>query len=265
MILAAGDIADCSDEGDGHTAALLDGLDGTVVALGDLAYDDGTPEEFAECYDPTWGQYKARTLPVLGNHEYETEGAEGYFGYFGAAAGDPGKGYHSLDLGAWHVVVLNSNCEDAGGCDEESPQGTWLRDDLQASDARCTLALWHHPRFSSGEHGSYDSTGPLWEVLYDEGAELVLNGHDHNYERFAPQTPSGEEDPDHGIVEIVVGTGGNDLRDMNSPIANSLVQNSDSHGVLEVTLADDGARWQFVPVPGDSLEDSGSLTCHDRP
>ncbi len=271
VILAAGDIADCDDNLDEETAGLLAGLlsledtNATVVTLGDLAYSSGTAEEFAECYDPTWGQYKERTIPVVGNHEYETSDAEAYFEYFGAAAGDPEKGYHSLDIGSWHVIVLNSNCEEIGGCETGSPQESWLRQDLDASGAACTLALWHEPRYSSGYHGSDDDLDAFWDDLHSAGAELVLNGHDHNYERFEPQGPSAEADPDHGLTEIVVGTGGTELRDMDEPIANSAVRNSDTHGVLELTLADSSARWRFWPVPGESFTDTGSLTCHGKP
>ena len=181
-----------------------------MFTLGDNAYDSGSPAEFRDCYDPTWGRVKDRTeLPVAGNHDYGTPNAAGYRDYFGKRATPDGETWYSRDIGDWHVVVLDANCtEIAGGCGPGSPQLQWLRQDLRQSDARCTLAMWHQPRFSSGEHGNDPSVAPFWNVLYDAGADLILNGHDHDYERFAPQDPNGNRDKDHGIVEIVVGTGG---------------------------------------------------------
>src|SRR5213592_3135298 len=158
VFVGAGDIGDCKRIGDSLTANLLDGISGTVFALGDNAYPDGTPSDYANCYGPTWGRHKARTRPVPGNHDYNTAGATGYFGYFGSAAGDPAKGYYSYDLGDWHVVVVNS----ATGMSVGSPQEQWLRTDLAASAKRCTLAYWHYPRFSSGTHGSLSATQPIW-------------------------------------------------------------------------------------------------------
>jgi hypothetical protein len=182
ILVAVGDIASCSSDGDEATAALLDGLSGTIATLGDHAYRSGTPQEFADCYDPSWGRHKDRTRPAPGNHDYETSGAAGYFDYFGAAAGEPGKGYYSYDLGTWHIVVLNSNCSQVGGCGEGTPQEQWLREDLAAHPATCTLAYWHHPLFSSGtEHGGNESMQPVWQALYDAGADVVLAGHEHNY------------------------------------------------------------------------------------
>ncbi len=193
------------------TAGLLDGLTGTVAVLGDTAYENGTPDEFARCYEPTWGRHKARTRPAVGNHEYGTPGAAGYFAYFGAAAGEAGKGWYSYDLGAWHVVALNSNCS-LVGCQAGSEQEQWLRADLAANGARCTVAYMHHPRFSSGNvHGGSSAVDPLWRALEADGAELVLAGHDHDYERFAPQTASGALDVERGVRQFVVGTGGRPL------------------------------------------------------
>jgi hypothetical protein len=265
VLLAAGDIADCDLEADELTASLLDDLSGVVVALGDLAYEDGTAEEFETCYDPTWGRHKDRTLPVLGNHEFESGNADGYFGYFGAVAGDPPNGYHSLDIGGWHVIVLNSNCGESGGCDAGDPQEMWLRADLAASDARCTVAVWHNPVFSSGLHGGNDKTESWWEALYEAGADVVLNGHDHDYERFAPQDPSGIADPDHGITQFVVGTGGANLRTMEQPLPNSVARNDHTYGLLELTLRDAGASWRFVSAGGGSYTDEGSVRCHGKP
>ncbi len=265
VLLAAGDIAECGDEGDDLTAKLVEGLEGTIVTLGDNAYDDGTPEQFAECYAPTWGKFKDRTLPALGNHDYLTEDAEGYFEYFGDRAGDPTKGYYSVDVGDWHLVILNSNCSEVGGCGTDSPQVEWLRQDLEASEARCTAAVWHHPRFSSGHHGSDEDYIAFWQALYDAGAEIVMNGHDHNYERFAPQSPLGAPDPDHGITQFVVGTGGKGLRDMEAMEANTVVHDTENWGVLELTLHATRADFRFVPVEGGTFTDSGSIECHDGP
>src|SRR5918997_1558659 len=207
-VVAAGDIAKCSADGDEATAELLEGIDGTVLALGDNAYPRGTAANFEECYEPSWGRFKGRTKPVPGNHEYYTQGARGYFEYFGEAAGEPEEGYYSYEVGSWHVVALNSNCGEAQiRCSPSSTQVRWLEEDLAANaddEGECTLAYMHHPRFSSGEeHGSYETVEPMWEALYEAGAELVLSGHEHNYERFAPQDPSGKADPEGGIRQFV--------------------------------------------------------------
>lgn len=262
VFVGAGDIADCSDLNDEATAQLLDGISGTVFTLGDNAYDRGTATDFADCYDPTWGRHKARTRPSVGNHDYYTSGASGYFNYFGAAAGDPSQGYYSYDLGTWHMVVINSNCMDIGGCGAGSAQEQWLRADLAAHPTLCTLAYWHSPRFSSGEHGSLSATKPIWQALYDYNADVVLSGHDHDYERFAPQDPNGAADPARGIREFVVGTGGRHLRPFRKPIANSQVRNASTFGVLKMTLSPTGYTWQFIPVAGQTFTDTGSATCH---
>lgn len=260
--MAAGDIASCSSSGDEATAALLSSIKGTVATLGDNVYDSGSPVEFASCYAPSWGRQKARTRPSPGNHDYRTPGAAGYFGYFGAAAGNRAKGYYSYSLGAWHVIALNSNCEAVGGCEAGSAQEQWLRADLRAHRRKCTLAYWHHPRFSSGAHGSDPMTQPLWQALYDAGADVILDGHDHDYERFAPQTPAGVLDRSRGIREFVVGTGGRSHRAPGAPVANSQALNGDTYGVLKLTLAAKSYRWQFVPVAGGTFRDSGSAACH---
>ena len=263
VFVGAGDIASCNSSGDEATAALLDGIPGTVYTLGDNVYDSATDADFAGCYDPSWGRHKARTMPVVGNHDYETAGASGYFNYFGAAAGDPSTGYYSYDLGAWHIVALNSMCENVGGCGPGSPMLTWLEQDLAANPSSCTLALWHHPVFSSGsEHGSDPKMIPSWDALYAAGADVVLNGHDHDYERFAPQTSSGLADPDRGIREFVVGTGGKSHYDFGNVVANSEVRNSDTSGVLKLTLHASSYEWQFVPEAGKTFSDSGSESCH---
>ncbi len=256
-LVGAGDIADCGSDGDEATAALLDAIPGTVFTAGDNAYDSGTATEFATCYEPSWGRHKDRTRPTLGNHDVRTDDGGPYYDYFGASAGQRGRGYYSYDIGAWHAVALNSNTDvDAG-----SPQLQWLAADLAANPALCTVAYWHHPRFSSGDHGNDRSMGPMWDVLYAGGVDVVVNGHDHNYERFAPQSPAGTADPQRGIRQFVAGTGGRGLRSVGSPEANSEVRDDQAHGVLELTLFDTGYEWEFIPIDGQDFRDSGSAAC----
>ena len=260
VFVGAGDISDCGNNNDEATATLLDGIAGTVYTLGDNVYSSGTATEFSQCYDPTWGRHKARTKPSPGNHDYNTSGASGYFGYFGSLAGPSGRGYYSFDLGNWHIISLDSEISMSVG----SAQETWLRADLAASTKQCTLAYWHKPRFSSGtNHGSLSAAQPLWQALYDFGAEIVLNGHEHNYERFAPQTPTGAADAAKGIREFVAGTGGEShYNDEGTPLPNSEVFNGTTFGVLKLTLGAGTYSWQFAPVAGQSFTDSGSGTCH---
>lgn len=258
-LIAAGDISDCNNNNDEATAKLVDVIPGTVAILGDNAYENGSASDYTNCYDPTWGRHKARTMPSAGNHEYQTANASGYFGYFGAAAGDPTKGYYSYDLGDWHVVVLNSNI----ARDAASAQIAWLRADLTASTNACTLAYWHHPRFSSGSgHGNDASQQAFWDVLYEFNADLILNGHDHDYERFAPQNPSAVADNARGIREFVVGTGGRALYTLGTLRANSQVFNSATYGVLKLTLSASSYWFEFVPIAGQAFTDSGSGSCH---
>jgi hypothetical protein len=263
VVLAAGDIAACESSGDEATAEVLESRpSAAVVTLGDNVYDNGTAIEFARCYDPSWGRAKARTRPAPGNHDYGTEGAAAYFRYFGAAAGEPGKGYYSYDLGGWHVVALNSNCS-VVSCAEGSAQERWLRSDLVAHPVACTLAYWHHPRFSSGSvHGSNDAVAPLWRALFDAGADVVLSGHEHHYERLAPLGPSGRPDRRRGIRSFVVGTGGRSHYGFGFAIPGSQVRHSGTFGVLELTLRADGYSWEFLPEAGESFTDSGSDRCH---
>jgi acid phosphatase type 7 len=263
VLVGAGDIADCKVLSPAaRTAVLLDHIEGTVFTLGDDAYESGTPREFAECYGPTWGRHKARTRPVVGNHEYETSFARGYYDYFGAAAGDPTKGYYSYDLGAWHVVVINSNCGQVGGCGAESPQVAWLREDLAKHPAPCTAAMWHHPRYSSAEHGDDRTMRTIWQTLYDANADVVLSGHDHDYERFAPQDADSKADPSRGIRQFVVGTGGRELYPWKHADPNSEVKNNQTFGVLRLTLHADGYDWEFIPVDDQTFRDHGSAKCH---
>jgi len=265
VLVGAGDIASCDDlAGAEATAKLIDKIPGTVFAAGDLAYPDGSEEQFAKCYGPTWGRFKDRTRPAPGNHEYHNDGASAYSHYFGDAAGDPKKGYYSYELGAWHIVVINSECVEVGGCDAASPQGKWLKQDLADSKATCTLAYWHKPLFSSGgKHGDDPQMKPLWDTLYAAGADVVINGHDHNYERFAPQDPDGKLDKDRGIREFVVGSGGkNSHRAMGKMKPNSEARNDDAFGVLKLTLHAKSYDWEFVPEAGKSYADSGTGACH---
>jgi hypothetical protein len=263
VLLAAGDIASCDSGGDEATAGLLARLPGTIATLGDNVYDSGTSAEFGRCYHPSWGRFKSRTRPSPGNHDYETAGAAGYFGYFGAAAGEPGKGYYSYDLGSWHVIALNSNCGDIGGCKQGSPQERWLAADLAQNATRCTLAYWHHPRFSSGlRHGSDGSMWEIFRTLYEHGADVALGGHEHNYERFAPQSPTGALDPARGIRTFVAGTGGKSLHPLGQPLPASEARNDRTYGVLELTLKPTGYSWRFHPVAGRTFTDSGSDSCH---
>lgn len=260
-LIAAGDIAD-NTSGDEQTAALVDQIPGTVAALGDIVYEDGTQAEFAAYYAPTWGRFYARTRPTPGNHEYQTPGAAGYFAYWGSIAGNPAQGYYSYDLGAWHVVSLNSNCEFVGGCGAVSTQERWLRADLAAHPARCTVAYWHHPRFSGGAVGGSAMMQPIWQALYDSDADLVLVAHAHNYQRFAPMTATGVLDAKRGMREFVVGTGGRWILHPTGPAANLEVSNVGTFGVLKLTLNASSYDWQFVPVAGATFTDSGSTACH---
>ena len=262
-LLAAGDIASCNSTGDEATAALLDARPNAAVAtLGDNVYESGTAAEFANCYEPTWGRHKARTHPALGNHEYGVFRAGAYFAEFGGAAGEAPLGWYSFDLGTWHVVVLNSNCE-VVGCATGGTQEKWLREDLGAHPAACTLAIWHHPRFSSGTtHGSNTTVGPLFTALYDAGVDVLLTGHEHNYERFGLLNPAGVPDNVHGVRQFVVGTGGRSHYPFGPPIPGSEVRNDDTFGVIALTLRPTSYQWQFVPEAGKTFVDSGSTSCH---
>ncbi len=259
VLVGAGDIASCESDRDEATAALMEGVEGTVFTLGDNVYPDGTAPEFARCYTPSWGRHRERTRPAAGNHDYHTEDAAPYYAYFGAAAGAPGKGYYSYDVGAWHVVVLNSEI----GMGKGSEQEQWLRADLKASTKTCTLAYWHRPLFSSREahRGDTSDVKPLWDALYEAGAEVVLGGHEHFYERFAPQTPEGRADAERGIRQFVVGTGGMVLYPFGTIQANSEVRQASTFGVLKLTLEEDAYAWEFLSV-GGGFTDQGRGNCH---
>lgn len=268
ILVGAGDIAACGTDGSGEpTAKLLDALfaggahaDGVVVNLGDNAYEDGTLAEYTSCYGPSWGRHKARTRPTPGNHEYHTAGAADYFTYFGAAAGPAGRGYYSYDVGAWHVVSLDSEI----AVSATSPQVTWLRTDLAASKAKCTLAYWHQSRYSSGaEHGSQTWLSDLWQALYDGGADVVLSAHDHQYERFAPQDAHAKLDAARGIREFLAGMGGNTTYAFAStPQPNSEARYTGGYGVLKLTLHPAGYDWELVSEAGKTFTDTGSGQCH---
>jgi hypothetical protein len=263
VMVGAGDIAKCSSSGDEATARLLDGIQGTVFTVGDNVYESGTAAQFRDCYGPSWGRHKARTKPSTGNHEYYTSGASGYYDYFGSAAGSPSEGYYSYDRGDWHVVVLNSMCEKVGGCGSTSPMLSWLKNDLAANSAKaCTLAYFHHPLFSSGKHGNATKVRPIWNALYAANADVVVNGHDHNYERFAPQRPDGALDMARGIREFVVGTGGASHSWFGTVKPNSRVRNASTYGVLKLTLNAESYGWKFVPEAGKTFTDSGTTSCH---
>ena len=267
-VYAAGDIAACrTDNADdseaARTAAIIASrmaadTDAVALTLGDNTYPVGLLEEYMKCYHPTWGQFKARTRPSPGNHEYYTPNAVGYFAYFGSAAGARRLGYYSFTVGSWHVISLNSNLKPQ----EHQAQLTWLKEELARSQAKCTLAYWHHPLYSSGGHGSDKRMQDAFAVLHAAGAEVVLAAHDHNYERFAPQDAEGNEDVERGIRQFVVGTGGAKL----TPIAfrrfNSDVSNNSTHGVLRLSLKEAGYEWEFVPVDKDGFSDRGAALCH---
>ncbi|RKR90557.1 calcineurin-like phosphoesterase family protein [Micromonospora pisi] len=258
VLVGAGDIA-TSGSGDSATAALLDNISGTVFTTGDNVYSNGTASEFNSYYQPTWGRHKARTKPSPGNHDYNTSGASGYYGYFGSVAGPSGQGYYSYNLGNWHIVSLNSNISMSAG----SAQETWLRNDLAANPKSCTLAYWHHPLFTSGaNHAPSASTRPLYQALYDYNADVVVFGHNHQYERFAPQNPTGGRDTSRGLRSFVAGMGGADHYSFGTIQANSEARNSDTFGVLKFTLHANSYDWQFVPEAGKTYNDSGTSACH---
>jgi hypothetical protein len=251
VLIGVGDIGSCDSKADEAVADLVSRLRGTIAAVGDTAYEEGSASEFARCFDPDWGRMKSRIRPAVGNHEYGTAGAAGYFDYFGSAAGKPGEGWYSYDLGAWHVVVLNSNCE-LVGCDSGSPQLDWLHADLARADAGCLLAYWHHPRWSSGRHGSDALVQPFWDELERFGVDVILNGHDHTYERV-------EAD---GVAQFVVGTGGRSLYPFTKPaLPTTQVRTDQAYGALWLALSPGGYRWQFIALGQSGFRDSGTGSC----
>ena len=263
LFTGAGDIAVCGSAADDSTAALLDRIPGLIWTVGDNAYPAGSRQDFARCYHTSWGRHLPRIRPVPGNHEYWTPGAAGYFEYFGEAAGEPGKGWYSYRYGEWLVVALNSNV-DAGPWSE---QAEWLRSLLAENPSRCTVAYMHHPLVSSGAHGSNGGASdrvnvrPLWDALYDAGVDVVLAGHDHHYERFAPMSPAAERDPEYGIRQFIVGTGGGVLRGSGAPQPLSELFVPGHHGVLRLALGSEGYAWEFIDVEG-TVRDQGQARCH---
>jgi len=260
VITAAGDIASEGAPGTGQrrTADLIESIGPTAaLTLGDNQYPNGALADFMASYDPTWGRFKGITRPVPGNHDYDTAGADGYFDYFGPRAHRGNGGYYSFDIGAWHLIAVNSGPGTISG-----EQLAWIRHDLRRSDATCELAYWHHPRWSSGTtHGSDGDVAPLWRVLYRFGVDVVLNGHEHNYERFALMSPDGRLAPDTGIREFVVGTGGADSYPFGQPIRGSQKRVTGVFGVLRMTLHDDAYSWAFVNGSG-TISDHGRQACH---
>lgn len=251
--VGAGDISMCGNDNDELTAELLDNIPGTVFTLGDNAYDDGEYRQFVDCYAPTWGRYKDRTRPIPGNHDYHTADAAGYFQYFDNVAP-----YYAYNLGSWRIYALNSEIDTS----ETSPEVSWLQVDLATHPSQCVLAYWHEPRWSSGStHGSSEHEQVLWQILYQAGAELVLNGHEHSYERFMPMNAEGKLDP-FGMREFVVGTGGGVLYPFGTPLETSEVRNNTTYGVLKLTLHPTSYDWEFIPVAGSTFTDSGSTSCH---
>ena len=256
VLVGAGDIAMCGSPGADRTAALLDVIDGTVFTAGDNAYFQGTTTQFAQCYEPTWGRHKERTRPAPGNHEYETAGAGPYFDYFGGNGGPRGLGYYSFNVGAWHIVSLNSNVSATDG----SPQMQWLRDDLARQNARCVAAIWHHPLYSSGVNGPSPVMRDVWRALRELGADIVIAGHDHLYERFARQDESGRVTAD-GMRQFTIGTGGAELTTVGTIRPNSEIRMAGVFGVLKLTLRPESYTWEFVPAPPSTFTDSGLDTC----
>jgi hypothetical protein len=252
-LLAVGDIGTCDSSADEAVAAVAGGLPGTIALLGDNAYPDGSRDDYAKCFDPAWGSLRDRIRPAPGNHDYQTSHATGYFAYFGSAAGTPAQGWYSYDLGSWHLIALNSECDAIDGCGSGSPQLTWLKADLANHPAACTLAYWHHPRFSSGMHGDDPMTDALWNALAAGGADVVLSGHDHDYERLAPIDR---------IREFVVGTGGRSLYAWpGGPGPSTEARANDTYGLLELQLSPDGYAWRFVAAAAGAFSDAGNGTC----
>ena len=259
VLVGAGDIGDCGTEADEATARRVEAVEGTVFAAGDTAYDHGTLDEFLRCYEPTWGRFLARTLPVVGTHEYETPEAAGYFAYFGPRAGVPGEGWYTAKVGSWRVYVLNSTC-DAVACDAGSRQMQWLEGELRENVALCSLAIWHHPIVSSAQRATRPEMRVAWAALAAANTDLVINAHEHFYERFAPLGADATPDPS-GMRLFIVGTGGRLLSPFGDVEPGSEVRDSSSYGVAAFDLGDGFYRWEFLPAAGGTFTDRGEGTC----
>ncbi len=255
-LIGAGDIASCSSPGDEATARMLAKRRGTIFTTGDNAYPDGRISEFRECYAPSWGEHRKRTRPSPGNHDYHVPDARGYFAYFGWRAGPADRGYYVYTRGKWRIYSLNSEVL-------SRQQLRWLRADLQRHTPACSLAYWHSPLFSSGQHGNDTDMRDLWDPLYGAGVDIVINGHDHHYERFAPLRPNGSRSR-HGIRQFIVGTGGAALRPAMDVKRHSRMRYWSSHGLLRLRLEPGGYSWRFISVR-DGVVDSGRGDCHGRP
>jgi hypothetical protein len=263
VLIGAGDIGECGDNTyDERTAEIIKHYpDAAVFTAGDNAYEDGKAIEFQNCYDPSWGQFKDRTRPVPGNHDFHTENGAPYYAYFGAAAGEAGKGWYSYDLGGWHIVGLNSNC-DAVGCREGSPQVEWLRQDLQNNAGQCTLMIWHHPLFSAiSTEGGYGFVSTFWKVAREFNVDVVVNGDQHSYQRFTPLDGDGSPDP-NGVREFIVATGGSGFYEWAMTDPNIEARDNQTHGVIKFNLYPGHYEWEFLPIEGGTFTDRGSDTCH---
>lgn len=258
VLVGAGDIANCEIKGGyQETANVLDSIPGTIFTVGDNAYPNGSKQSFEECYGPSWGRHKARTRPSIGNHDVRTRRGMPYYDYFGENAGPKGRGYYSYNLGAWHIIVLNSEVS----ASRRSKQFKWLLQDIEENQTACMLAYWHIPAFSSGGHGKHKEMLEAWRLLYKSGLEVVVNGHDHIYERFAPQDPEGQADPERGIRQFIVGTGGGGIHYIKDVAENSEVRQLQSYGVIKFTLYPDRYDWEFVTAKGQEFQDKGSARC----
>lgn len=260
FLSGAGDISICGQDGDDLTAAILEVIPGTIFTLGDNSNEAGRMIEYQRCFGPAWGKFLDRIRPSAGNHDYVTPGAPNYYAYFGASAGEPGKGYYSYDLGNWHIVVLNSNCGDVA-CGRDSKQIQWLKEDLKAHSTLCTAAYWHHPLWTSYDGGESRTLIPIWEVLYENGVDLVMNGDEHFYERFQPLNPLGTPDPARGIRQFTISTGGAYFRYFEKPHPLSETQITGQFGIMKFTLQEAEYSWEFINTSGEIL-DQGSANCH---
>lgn len=259
VLVGASDIAACGSEGDDLTANLLDNIPGIVFTAGDTVQGDGTAQYWEECYLPTWGRHKDRTRPALGNHEYQgVPSPDAYFDFFGEErAGERGKGYYYYYVGSWLIIVMNSMIDAGRG----TAQDQWMREVLAANPTQCTLAIWHHPVFSSGAYGSSNRMRNVWRVMYAAGVDVIINGDAHHYERFAPMDPNGQLDPEHGIRQFIVGTGGGALTPLGRAYRATEARQNEAWGVLKLTLGGGGYSWEFIPVEGRTWTDSGSAPC----